>query len=386
MTWWAYFGLREKKWLRNAIVALVLWRICTGILLQALLLSGKASHRVFTANTIDAFAVSAAELALSIAIAWLGWRRPQREHWTLFLALFLYALPFLTHELRMLHIPTVWFPFGGPVFLFTWCDLAMLISFSFVLLRHFRSSQRRQQAMEEDVKQAQQVQQVLIPEELQKVPGLTIESEYRPAREVGGDFFQIIPNANDGSVLIVVGDVTGHGLQAGMLVALIVGAIRSTAETNADPLAMMEALNRRLCGRGEAHATGLALRIAADGSVTMANAGHLPPYLNGKELPMDGALPLGMVATAEFPVSRFQLDPGDTLMLLSDGIAEAQNKEGQLFGFERIRDLVRKPITAAEVATAAQNFGQQDDISVLRIVRGASVAERPFAEPVLAAG
>jgi serine phosphatase RsbU (regulator of sigma subunit) len=94
------------------------------------------------------------------------------------------------------------------------------------------------------------VQQVLIPEQLPQVSGLTIESEYRPAREVGGDFFQILPHATDGSVLVVVGDVTGKGLQAGMLVALIVGAIRSTAETSAGALSMIEALNRRLCGRG----------------------------------------------------------------------------------------------------------------------------------------
>jgi serine phosphatase RsbU (regulator of sigma subunit) len=223
--------------------------------------------------------------------------------------------------------------------------------------------------MEEDVQQAQQVQQVLIPEQLPQVSGLTIESEYRPAREVGGDFFQILPHATDGSVLVVVGDVTGKGLQAGMLVALIVGAIRSTAETSAGALSMIEALNRRLCGRGRAHATCLVLNIEADGVVTLANAGHLPPYLNGKALPMEGALPLGLAADEEFPVMRFQLAPGDTLMLMSDGIAEAQDEHGQLFGFDRVHELLKKQISAAEIATAAQSFGQQDDISVLSVTR-----------------
>ena len=302
-------------------------------------------------------------------IAYFGWRRPQRAGWPLFLALSFYILPDLQPGLDRLHIRTMWFPFGTGIRLSLISIFGVLLCFSLVLLGRFRNSQRRQAAMEEDVQQAQQVQQVLIPEQLPQVSGLTIESEYRPAREVGGDFFQIIPHATDGSVLVVVGDVTGKGLQAGMLVALIVGAIRSTAETSAGALSMIEALNRRLCGRGQAHATCLVLNIEADGAVALANAGHLPPYLNGKALPMEGALPLGLAADAEFPVMHFQLAPGDTLMLMSDGIAEAQDEHGQLFGFDRVHELLKKQISAAEIATAAQNFGQQDDISVLSVTR-----------------
>lgn len=383
MTFWAYFGLQQKKWLRNAIVILVLIQIFTRIMFEFILLGGSASHFVLVARTTEAFVGSAVTLALWIAIAWLGWRRPQREHWTLFLALFFFAVPYLTPGLPLLHIPAQWFPFGVPLRLTTICDFVSLVFFSFVLLRHFRTSQRRQQAMEEDVQQAQQVQQVLIPEQLPHIAGLTIESEYRPAREVGGDFFQILPHATDGSVLIVVGDVTGKGLQAGMLVALIVGAIRAEAAHSNDPLTALNALNQRLCGRGEAHATGLALRIASDGAVTLANAGHLPPYLNGKELPMEGALPLGMTPTAKFSLMHFQLAPGDRLLLMSDGVVEAQDKDGQLFGFERVNKLVQQPITAAEVAAAAQNFGQQDDILVLRITREASGVTRTPEEPAL---
>ena len=116
-------------------------------------------------------------------------------------------------------------------------------------------------------------------------------------------------------------------------------------------------------------ATCLALRIGADGSATLANAGHLPPYLNGKELPMEGALPLGMMESADFSVMQFQLAPGDRLLLMSDGVAEAQDAKGQLFGFERIEEMLREPVTAAEVAAAAQSFGQEDDISVLSVTR-----------------
>jgi serine phosphatase RsbU (regulator of sigma subunit) len=226
-----------------------------------------------------------------------------------------------------------------------------------------------------DIKQAQEVQQVILPGAITSVPGFAIQSEYRPARDVGGDFFQIMPHASDGSVLIVAGDVTGKGLQAGMLVALIVGVIRNQADASFDPLNMLRALNKRLCGRGNAHATCLALRIAADGSATLANAGHMPPYLNGKELPMEGAVPLGMVLDADFPVLRFRLDPHDCLMLLSDGVVEAQNQQGQLFGFDRIHALLAKPVSAAQIAEAAQIFGQQDDISVLSVTLSPALKE-----------
>ena len=106
----------------------------------------------------------------------------------------------------------------------------------------------------------------------------------------------------------------------------------------------------------------------------LANAGHLPPYLNGKELAMEGAVPLGMVSGAEFSVMRFQLAQGDTLMLMSDGVAEAQDRHGSLFGFERIRTMLQQAVTAEDIATAAQQFGQEDDISVLMVRRLAEAA------------
>jgi serine phosphatase RsbU (regulator of sigma subunit) len=199
------------------------------------------------------------------------------------------------------------------------------------------------------------------------LPGLEIESEYRPALEVGGDFFQIIPHPTDGSLLIVAGDVAGKGLRSGMLVALLVGAIRSTVHFSFDPKIVLGELNERLLGRGDAQATCLALRIAADGAVTLVNAGHLPPYLNGAPLAMEGALPLGMLQEAVFPVMHFKLAEGDRLLLVSDGIAEARNADGQLFGFERVEQLVQSHPSAADLAAAAQSFGQQDDISVISV-------------------
>jgi len=240
-----------------------------------------------------------------------------------------------------------------------------------LMLRRLVLSVQEQRRLALDVKQAQEVQQVILPVARTTIPGLLIETEYRPAREVGGDFFQIIPCRSEGCLLIVAGDVTGKGLKAGMLVALLVGAIRSTAELNGDPLFVLEALNRRLIGRSEAHATCLALRIAADGEIALANAGHLPPYLNGEPVVMEGALPLGMMEGAAFSVMRFKLADGDRLVLLSDGIVEATNAAGQLFGFERVGELLRTGKPASEVAGAAQQFGQEDDITAITVTRTA---------------
>ena len=118
-------------------------------------------------------------------------------------------------------------------------------------------------------------------------------------------------------------------------------------------------------------AAGLALRITANGDVTLANAGHMPPYLNGQPVTMEGALPLGIFAGAEPSVVRFTLEHEDRLALISDGIVEAMDANRQLFGFERIQALLNKHVTAIEVADAAQNFGQEDDISVIAVARTA---------------
>jgi serine phosphatase RsbU (regulator of sigma subunit) len=273
-----------------------------------------------------------------------------------------------TSEFNLLRIPVQWLVFGAPFSLVSAANVAVACIIFVLLMRRLLQSVRSQRELAHDVKQAKEVQRVLLPESV-TVPGLSIETEYRPAREVGGDFFQIIPNPGDGSVLIVAGDVTGKGLQAGMLVAVLVGGIRTAAEHSFEPKEMLEALNRRLLGREGAFATCLALRIEPSGTVTLANAGHLAPYLNGTEVPMEGALPLGMIPEAEFPVSSFQFEAGDTLTLISDGILEAQDKTGQLFGFDRIRELLNTSLSAAALAAAAQSFGQNDDISVVSVTR-----------------
>jgi hypothetical protein len=215
-----------------------------------------------------------------------------------------------------------------------------------------------------EIHAARDVQQYLIPAHLPATPGFSIESQYRPAREVGGDFFQILPQA-DGSLLLVIGDVAGKGIEAGMLATLIVGSVRTAATFTSDPARILALLNDRLYGRGLV--TCLALRIDQNGSATLVNAGHLPPYLNGKEMGIEGALPLGAVSGMQYSAVRFALDPGDSLMLMTDGVVEAQNSQGELFGFDQIARLLRSGSGGAALADAAQAFGQEDDITVLTL-------------------
>ena len=244
----------------------------------------------------------------------------------------------------------------------TACVLTALLA---ILFRDQRQATEERALFAGEVHAARDVQQYLIPAQLPATPGLSISSEYRPSREVGGDFFQVLPDPTDGSVLIVVGDVAGKGIEAGMLATLIVGSIRTASSFTSDPVRILGLLNERLRGRGLV--TCLALRIEQDGHATLINAGHLPPYLNGKELAVEGALPLGAISGLHLPALHFTLAAGDSLMLMTDGVVEAQNARGQLFGFERITRLLREGSDGASLAAAAQDFGQQDDITVLTL-------------------
>jgi hypothetical protein len=215
-----------------------------------------------------------------------------------------------------------------------------------------------------EIHAARDVQQYLIPAHMPATPGFLIESEYRPSREVGGDFFQVLPQT-DGSLLLVIGDVAGKGIEAGMLATLIVGSVRTAATFTSDPVRILALLNDRLYGRGLV--TCLALLINQNGSATLVNAGHLPPYLNVKEMAIEGALPLGAVPGMQYTATSFSLDAGDTLMLMTDGVVEAQDSHGKLFGFEKIAVLLGSGSGGAALADAAQAFGQEDDITVLTL-------------------
>jgi hypothetical protein len=312
------------------------------------------------------------KLALGILlflVAYRGFTTQKTEGWMAAAAVLLVIVANYQRELRLIHVPTSFSLLGFAIQLGTIAAVASLLIITVMLLRRFFHSQRIKEQWKLEIQQAQHVQQVLIPLELPAIDGLTIDSEYRPAREVGGDFFQIIPLDPPGSVLIVVGDVTGKGMQAGMLVALIVGAIRAAAQHSPDPVRILNEVNEQLCERQSANATCLMMRIDPNGSVTMANAGHLPPYLNETEVQMEGALPLGLIPEADFSVTTTTLRPGDSLILMSDGIVEAQDDKGNLFGFDKVTELLRERTSARTIADLAQKFGQEDDILVLQVHR-----------------
>lgn len=246
-------------------------------------------------------------------------------------------------------------------------DLLFLAAVLAILVRRFTRSRTEEERYASEFASARSVQQYLIPERLPHTPGLAVHAEYRPAREVGGDFFQVIPCSEDGSTLIIIGDVEGKGMHAGMLAALIIGAVRTAAEFTTDPARILTILNDGLHGRGIA--TCLALRIDEHGNVRAANAGHPPPYLNGAELQIDGAFPLGISRNAVPALAAWCMAPADQLLLITDGVVEAQDQHGAVFGFDRLRELLERHTSPGLLADTAQSFGQQDDITVLEISR-----------------
>lgn len=248
-------------------------------------------------------------------------------------------------------------------------SIALFAAIIFALYRYILEQQSRRTALEHEMQSAREIQQVLIPETLPSLKGYAVTSAYTPALEVGGDFFQMLPRT-DGSTIVALGDVSGKGLKAAMNVAMIVGVLRPQADTDSTPAEILGALNRCLCGRMHGgFATGIVLRLDWDGNVTLANAGHLPLYLNGKELWLEASLPLGITHQTLYTELEVKLRAGDQLSLYTDGLLEARNKSGELYGFERMNKLFAGRPTAQQASEAAIAFGQDDDITVLTLTR-----------------
>jgi hypothetical protein len=247
-------------------------------------------------------------------------------------------------------------------------SLVLFAAILFAVYRFALEQQARHAVMEREMQSAREIQQVLVPDNLPAIEGYAVTSAYQPAMEVGGDFFQIIPN-DDGSAIVALGDVSGKGLKAGMNVSMIVGVLRAEAG-NTNPSEMLSALNRCLVGRmAGGFATGMVFRVDQDGTVTFANAGHLPPYLNGQEYQLDASLPLGLIGYSDYTETVLKLEPGDQLSVYTDGLLEATSPTGELFGFDRMNALFANRPTAQEAMKAAIEFGQEDDITVLTITR-----------------
>jgi serine phosphatase RsbU (regulator of sigma subunit) len=252
-----------------------------------------------------------------------------------------------------------------------------------ILYRFIHVSQDEQRSVAE-IEAARSVQAMLIPTKLPSNHNFMLESAYLPANGVGGDFFQVLPLKDD-SMLIVVGDVSGKGLQAAMNASTLVGALRN--ELSHDPATVLNNLNHVLVGATPFPSTGSSVktvisfatcvcaRVYPDGTITIANAGHLSPYRDGREMELAADLPLGVIPDMHYQQATFQLNVGDRLIFLSDGVVEASNAQGELFGFERTQQVSNE--SARYIAQTAKRFGQTDDITVVSMYFAARTVQRP---------
>jgi len=295
---------------------------------------------------------------------WIGYRRQTaKRHWLvagLGLAVFLQGSTAATR---------VGLPAFDEAFMFGYrfnpfVMLVTILSASIALrlvreLLHDRDDKLR---LEADLEAARTVQTLLLPQS-NLIDG--VETVYAPAQVVGGDFYLVEP-LPDGSNLIAVGDVSGKGLKAAMVVSMVVGAFRSRQSNS--PAALLKQLNSVLHGKLDGgFVTCVVARIEADGSAKLANAGHPSAYLAGFELTAEQGLPLGIVADLYYEETGFKLAPGDQLTLVSDGVVEAEDAKRELFGFDRTREISGR--SASEIADAAKAWGQNDDITVVTVRR-----------------
>jgi len=225
-------------------------------------------------------------------------------------------------------------------------------------------------AMESELAAAREIQRIMVPQELPPAPGYAIESIYRPATQVGGDFFQVIP-LSGGQTLVVIGDVSGKGLSAAMIVSMLIGMLRTLSGLTTDPIKILVELNSALFAhKHSGFVTCLAVRLDPSGSINAANAGHLPPWLNGVETAFSGSVPLGVLESITPEQVALEMRCGDRLTLLTDGVVEARDPQGVLFGFDRAQSLMREASPLA-LAEAAIHHGQDDDLTVISIRRTA---------------
>jgi serine phosphatase RsbU (regulator of sigma subunit) len=243
----------------------------------------------------------------------------------------------------------------------------LLFAFAMAVLLNQRAARlaAEQGRLKQELAAARQVQALLLTSASKEIPGFAVETAYLPASEVGGDFFYLRA-LEDGGLLVVVGDVSGKGLKAAMLVSLLIGALRS--EERSEPAVVLGTLNRSLTDQVQGgFVTACCARVECSGRLSLANAGHIAPWIDGVEASVEPSLPLGLDPDLDVANSTLRLEPNQTIVLVSDGVIEAANRQGELLGFERAGEWATKP--ARELADAAKAWGQNDDITVVAIRR-----------------
>ncbi|MGA2851162.1 MAG: PP2C family protein-serine/threonine phosphatase [Terracidiphilus sp.] len=360
----AFTGIRLSRWMRGYQILLLAVPVLIGIpfLSESFAWLPRLPDKAF-GETLLVVQVPFVVGSLGF-LAW-KWRRGNKEA-GLLLPSFL-----LASTIEVLGITVPWFrEFRAGRFSVSYDDLSMfffLVSIAPVLLfRHRRITLEHERATAE-LDAAREIQQRLVPKSIPVLTGCHIEAAHLPAQEVGGDFYQILSRP-DGSVVIAVGDVSGKGLKAAMTGVLAIGALRTLAFEGLGPAEILIRLNAELVrANNEGFVTCFCGVLDSNGNLRFANAGHLAPFCNGREIQVPGTLPLGIVPDTAYEQNTLALAPGDRLTLLSDGVVEAQSASGELFGFERTCQISTE--TAQSIAEQAQRFGQTDDITVLTLNR-----------------
>ncbi len=212
----------------------------------------------------------------------------------------------------------------------------------------------------DELELARELQASLIPRVLPRAAGVEIGAHNEIANMVGGDIYDFVP-LPDGRLSVLFGDASGHGMAAGLVMAVAHAAFRTQLEVDAAPAAMFATLNRILCRTGSPRAFFgcISMLLSADGGVHCAVAGHPPALVVGTDGGVRrrlgaGAYPLGIKTDLVWPTETIRLEPGELLLLHSDGLSEARNASGQEFGDARIEATVRAAIglPAPELAEA----------------------------------
>jgi hypothetical protein len=252
-------------------------------------------------------------------------------------------------------------------------SFVIVIGIGAVLATRLVLDWKERQRLQADIQAARQVQSALMPEHPPRVPGFDIEAAYLPANEVGGDFYQVL-QPDESSSIILVGDVSGKGLKAAMVASLAAGAARAAAKHTSRPGEILANMNQAIAGELEGgFVTCCCMRLSIDGKWTFANAGHVFPYVAGQPLTTASGIPLGILPDAVWEEAAGQMHAGETLVFVSDGVVEARGARGELYGFERVEADLARFQTPADLAKKAQQFGQEDDITVLCVRRGEAV-------------
>jgi len=242
--------------------------------------------------------------------------------------------------------------------------------------------ERERQRLEQEINIARDIQQALLPKNFPDHPHLAIAGCNYPCLSVGGDYFDVFPLENNRTAFLLA-DVSGKGLGAAIVTTMLQGAL-SAMTLGTDPARVINHVNRFLCDHAEVgrYATMFFAILDDDGNLEFINAGHPSPFLIRKGVAQEpfseGSYPVGLVPEAEYSVARLKLEPGDTVVLFSDGVTEAMDPNEELFGVPRLRQLLTGqpecPLDHLQkcVLEAVENFArgasQADDLTLL-IVR-----------------